>query len=179
MLGRKAPCVFLVRLRCLGPGSELRVYRGRYVSAHEAPTVEVDVGPVPERGDWWDVPLPPCPDCGGVITWFEAQYVPGTRKCVRCGSMFAVEVRHPQERSALRKVDLDEGGQAVYRVPETGHWADWNDADAIALHGVLIAWRAAGGPWRDAGGWPISGDAMERFEAMESVGLCKRRAVVG
>ena len=28
------------------------------------------------------VPLPPCPDCGGDLVWYEAGYTPGTRKCM-------------------------------------------------------------------------------------------------
>ena len=34
------------------------------------------------EGAWWDVPLPQCPDCGDDVVWYEAGYVPGTRKCV-------------------------------------------------------------------------------------------------
>lgn len=177
MVGGRSARVMLVRLRCNGPESELRVYRGRYASADEVPEAEVDMGPLPAHGDWWDVPLPPCPDCGGAITWFEAQYVPGARKCTRCGSMFSVEVRHPMERSALRKVDFDAGGQAIYRVPETTHWADWADPDAIAFHGVLVARRTADGAWLDAGGRPAAREVRERFEAMESAGLSKKRKV--
>ena len=67
-------------------------------------------------GAWYDVPLPPCPDCGGDLVWWEAGYVPGTghipgtRKCVGqptgksdgrptydpdggCGSLFSVQTR--------------------------------------------------------------------------------------
>lgn len=40
---------------------------------------------------WYDVPLPDCPDCGGDLVWFEAGYVPGTRRCKSCGSMFSVQ----------------------------------------------------------------------------------------
>ncbi len=31
---------------------------------------------------WYDVPLPPCPDCGGDLKWAESGNVPGTRRCV-------------------------------------------------------------------------------------------------
>ena len=67
----------------------------------------VDMGPI--TGAWWEVPLPACPDCGGDLVWWEADYVPGTRKCVGqplgkelngqplydsdggCGSLFSVQ----------------------------------------------------------------------------------------
>lgn len=51
---------------------------------------------------WYEVPLPPCPDCGGALAWGEVGYVPGTRRCVGrspqggCGSMFSVDVRPGQ-----------------------------------------------------------------------------------
>jgi hypothetical protein len=68
----------------------------------------LDLGPLGPGEAWWEKPLPPCPDCGGALVWFEAGYVPGTRKCLGaaigttpdgratydpdggCGSMFAV-----------------------------------------------------------------------------------------
>jgi len=62
--------------------------RGEYVSA-EKNQIELLAGPC--VGAWWDVPLPPCPDCGGEIVWAEAGYVPGTRRCVACGSRFSVQ----------------------------------------------------------------------------------------
>jgi hypothetical protein len=31
---------------------------------------------------WHEVPLPACPDCGGDLVWYEAGYVPGTRRCM-------------------------------------------------------------------------------------------------
>ena len=42
----------------------------------------VDMGPLRPGQAWWDVPLPPCPDCGGDLTWDEAGHAPGTRKCL-------------------------------------------------------------------------------------------------
>jgi len=33
-------------------------------------------------GAWWEILLPPCPKCGGDLVWYEAGYVPGTRKCM-------------------------------------------------------------------------------------------------
>ena len=32
-----------------------------------------------------------CPDCGGQWVWFEAGFVPGTRKCLDCDSFFSVQ----------------------------------------------------------------------------------------
>ena len=61
---------------------------------------------MPRQGDlrWYELLLPPCPDCGGDLVWAEAGYVPGTRKCMGrpvgpgpayeesngCGSMFSI-----------------------------------------------------------------------------------------
>ena len=59
---------------------------------------------------WYAVALPPCPDCGGTLVWYEAGHVPGARKCMGklivseddrpvfdvdsgCGSMFSVGAR--------------------------------------------------------------------------------------
>lgn len=49
-----------------------------------------DFGEVAEGRAWWEVPLPPCPDCGGVLVWAEGGFVPGTRRCPSCGSLFSV-----------------------------------------------------------------------------------------
>lgn len=43
--------------------------------------MQIDMGPLLGRA-WWEVPLPACPDCGGDLVWYEAGYVPGTRKCM-------------------------------------------------------------------------------------------------
>ncbi|HEX7080196.1 MAG TPA: hypothetical protein VF329_04210 [Gammaproteobacteria bacterium] len=166
--------VYLTRLRCYGPESELRLYRGTYVSADECSPVDIDMGTLPPNTAWWDVPLPPCPDCGGHMTWHEAGYVPGARKCVTCGSMFSVETRREPERSSLRKVDMQSGGQRVYRVPETSHWADWHDADAVVDHGVLIASRTVAGPWVDISGWPVALELRTTFDALAPVGISTR-----
>jgi len=37
--------------------------------------------------------LPACPDCGGSLVWREEEYVPGTRACTRCGSLFSDRAR--------------------------------------------------------------------------------------
>jgi hypothetical protein len=52
-----------------------------------------------EEDDGWSVDWPGagwmnlqsgiCPDCCGEWVWAEAGYVPGTRKCRQCGSMFS------------------------------------------------------------------------------------------
>jgi hypothetical protein len=42
---------------------------------------DIDLGELRNKA-WWEVPLPSCPECGGDIIWFEAGYVPGTRKCM-------------------------------------------------------------------------------------------------
>lgn len=54
--------------------------------------VEQVFGPI--TNGWYDVPLPPCPDCSGKIVWAEAGYAPGARQCTSCGSMFSVETHH-------------------------------------------------------------------------------------
>jgi len=55
----------------------------------------IPMGPV--TGAWWEIPLPDCPDCGGELVWYEAGYVPGTRKCTSCGSLFSVGTREEPE----------------------------------------------------------------------------------
>lgn len=76
--------------------------RGEYT---EDDGLRLDLGPLAERTAWWEHPLPPCPDCGGDVVWYEAGYTPGARKCLGprlpgsqqsyeedggCGSMFEV-----------------------------------------------------------------------------------------
>ena len=71
--------------------------------------LQIELGPLREDQAWWEVPLPPCPDCGGDLVWYEAGYTPGTRKCMGkptqdgaysadggCGSFFDVEPEHGQ-----------------------------------------------------------------------------------
>ncbi len=53
--------------------------KGRYVEADDQ-DVHIVAGLVTTA--WWEVPLPPCPDCGGNLVWLEAGYVPGTRRCM-------------------------------------------------------------------------------------------------
>ena len=32
----------------------------------------IDMGACAPGQAWWEIPLPPCPDCGGDLVWFEA-----------------------------------------------------------------------------------------------------------
>lgn len=99
------PLVVVRRERFSVDGETEFCVGGEYVSDDEAEDVSVAAAPV--IGAWWDVPLPACPDCGGTLVWWEAGYVPGTRRCVGpqradgshdvdggCGSLFSVQVRH-------------------------------------------------------------------------------------
>lgn len=52
--------------------------RGKFTSDDG---LEIDMGEIGQRS-WWELPLPPCPDCGGDVVWWEAGYVPGTRRCI-------------------------------------------------------------------------------------------------
>jgi len=61
-------------------GVNIYVVRGEDVPCDEIDDVAIDAGPI--TGAWWEVPLPRCPDCGGDLVWYEAGYVPGTRKCL-------------------------------------------------------------------------------------------------
>ena len=56
-------------------------------SAERDVTLEI-VETIPPRG-FAREEYPPCPDCGGEIVWAEAGGVPGSRKCMGCGSAFA------------------------------------------------------------------------------------------
>ncbi len=58
--------------------------------------LSLDMGALPAGVAWWEVPLPACPDCGGEVVWWEAGYVPGTRKCLNCGSLFSVQCAERQ-----------------------------------------------------------------------------------
>jgi hypothetical protein len=80
--------------------------------------LEIDMGRLQVDQAWWELPLPPCPDCGGDIAWDETEYVAGTRKCLGspidqydddrtysedggCGSIFTV--RTADKRVTLRR----------------------------------------------------------------------------
>lgn len=83
----------LVRLPYLGPQSELRIYRGKFMGADEIPEVRIDLGPGLVCPTSPEIELPPCPDCGGVIGT-AGDELSDVRKCVSCGSMFLVELQH-------------------------------------------------------------------------------------
>lgn len=55
----------------------------------EGTPIRIDLGEI--DGAWWDVPLPPCPDCDGELEWAEAGHVPGARQCTGCGHLFLVD----------------------------------------------------------------------------------------
>lgn len=46
--------------------------------------------PIADLPDGFYSPLPPCPDCGGILEWAEAGRVPGWRQCADCGAEFTV-----------------------------------------------------------------------------------------
>ncbi len=98
--------VKIKRLQLHTPSGVEYCIRGAYIHAAEQPDVDIVAGSV--KTDWWSVPLPPCPDCGGDLVWYEAGYVPGARRCMGariggtieapsydhdggCGSMFSAE----------------------------------------------------------------------------------------
>jgi hypothetical protein len=75
-----------------GDNEAVYTVRGEVVSADDVADVEVVAGRITTA--WSDVPLPPCPDCGGALRWAEAGRVPGARECVGCGSLFTVETAY-------------------------------------------------------------------------------------
>jgi hypothetical protein len=114
----------LRRERLYGDSAEYEVrVRGEMT---EDDGLEIDMGPV--TGAWYEVPLPQCPDCGGDLHWWEAGYVPGTRKCVGkptgekngepvydrdggCGSLFSVQTtREPEPAEQPERLRARYGG---------------------------------------------------------------------
>lgn len=89
-LARPIGVAVLRRERFYAAGTHEYRIGGKYVPADDL-DCEVVMGPITDS--WHAVPLPPCPDCGGSVVWAEAGYVPGTRECCGCGSMFTVAVR--------------------------------------------------------------------------------------
>ena len=63
--------------------------------------LRIDLGDV--VGAWYEIPLPPCPDCGGTLVWAEAGYVPGTRQCTGCGSLFSVQTKQSDHSPQTNK----------------------------------------------------------------------------
>lgn len=74
----------------------------------------------------------------------------------------------------LRKIDRQNIGQAVYRVPSTDHWAGWMEADAVAYHGKLIALKNSQGKWVDADGDPVDTEDARMYGRLRSVGISTR-----
>lgn len=83
-----------------------------------------------------------------------------------------------ESKMGLRKVDLQSRGwtRAVFQCPDTGHWADWRDADAVVFHGTLVAYRDEKGCWREVVDGP--NDTPEdrrvdgrRYGGLRSVGI--------
>lgn len=84
------PHAWLRRLPCY-EGDRARTQVGqRLVPFGAAERVNLDLGSTAACA-WWELPLPPCPDCGGVLESAEAGLVPGARRCEGCGSLFTVE----------------------------------------------------------------------------------------
>lgn len=69
-------------------------FQGDIVSADDVENVSIDMGVIGTLDSCWDLPLPQCPDCGGEIVWAENGYVPGTRECTKCHSIFAICVEN-------------------------------------------------------------------------------------
>lgn len=73
--------------------------------------------------DFWEGTTEvPCP-CGGVIHWAEAAYVPGSRACDRCLTLYRVRDRGADRRLVPQGVarghvdDLTDEDEEPYRVP--------------------------------------------------------------
>jgi len=162
--------VVLVRLRCFDDARELRVFRDRYVDAGLVPDIEIDMGDVPSDGTWWELSLPPCPDCGMPVIWFNAGSIPGVPRCVRCGSLFAVETRYRDTQPQICRILLGSGQHCIYEVP-AGRWPEYSmDPQQVVLHASLLATREEAGQWRDPAGRPVTDEESEQFEALPLIG---------
>lgn len=75
---------------------------------------------------WFSPPLPPCPDCGGVLQWAEAGYVPGARQCASCRSLFSVETEIDLRRTRLAQIAAQE--DECDRLREEEHDLDPDDS---------------------------------------------------
>lgn len=102
---RAARVAIVTRQRMQRDGVDGFVVRSAWADADDCEDVKVVAGPITDA--WHDVPLPPCPDCGGDLVWYEAGYVPGTRKC--CGTPVAV-VDDPAYPDGKRRSYADDGG---------------------------------------------------------------------
>lgn len=76
--------------------------------------------------------------------------------------------------SPYRRVTDQNYVDRVYEVPESGHWAGWMDADAVAYHGELVARRERDGKWFDAEGYPLDKADIARFCRLKSIGISTR-----
>lgn len=84
-----SPCVKLQRLPwATGSGTRTFMVRGTLVD--DAADVDLSLGDL--RSALWDVPLPPCPDCGGTLAWTRPGNLPAAQRCRVCGSLFRVMV---------------------------------------------------------------------------------------
>jgi hypothetical protein len=108
--------------------AEIIRIRGKDREPRPTDAVHVNMGLVSARTAWWDIPLPPCPDCGGELVWDEAGHVPGTRLCMGCGSLFSVQTEHvasfthPELDGTWNRILPD--GTLELRDPNDGQIAD-------------------------------------------------------
>ena len=104
----------------------------------------VDLGPVGDRA-WWEVPLPPCPKCGGDLVWYEAGYVPGTRKCL--GKEMPPEItsildaRLPQPPYSEIPLNLRSAMGIMQKYRNTCEDEEVKDVD-VAIIDLLLPYRA-------------------------------------
>jgi hypothetical protein len=125
---------FLRRERLYTGGSS--VHTCRIGDKYDQPDdgLRIEMGPVTTA--WYDVPLPACPDCGRTLVWAEAGYVPGTRQCAGCGSLFSVQTeRAPDppvapvvygyecDNGHFWKMTEAEAEVSRYRCPKCGQYA--------------------------------------------------------
>ena len=85
--------------------------------------------PIPQENPdnfWAGTSGVPCP-CGGRIEWAEAAYVPGTRACRSCLTMFAVRGKQETRRLVPQAINDDgivadapdeTADEDLYHVPE-------------------------------------------------------------
>lgn len=80
-------------------------------------------------------------DCGGVIEWAEAGYVPGARACRSCLTLFMLRGEGPDRRLEPQAAgpdgigDMGDGDTTPYRVPED-YLDGWYDPDRTAAPGI-------------------------------------------
>ncbi len=122
-------CVILrrARLHSAGPDGDEVTARvsGETVDFDSAPTVEIDMGSTEHPPQaWWEIPLPPCPDCGGEIIWAEAGHAPGTRECTRCKSLFQCETQTQSKHN--------ETPHKYNYCCDNGHRWEYTDAEDLA-----------------------------------------------